>query len=161
MDASAMARVHVAAWRAAYRDFIAAEYLNSPAFEGDIRHHLDRALATPPPGAQIYVAAVADDLVAYCAVGPDPDDARVGAIYDLFVIPELWRRGIGRRLVERAVADLRQEGFTSLTLWIFDGNQQARDFYGKLGWVPTGITGVGGPAGDTPTSKLRRTLRAG
>jgi ribosomal protein S18 acetylase RimI-like enzyme len=44
------------------------------------------------------------------------------------------RRGVGRALMDAAVARMRELGYEQATLWVLDGNERARRFYEKHGW---------------------------
>jgi GNAT superfamily N-acetyltransferase len=48
----------------------------------------------------------------------------------LYVLPELWGRGIGHRLLAAA-------GPVSL-LWVLEANERGRSFYERHGWRPDG-----------------------
>jgi GNAT superfamily N-acetyltransferase len=53
-------------------------------------------------------------------------------LHALYVVPELWSRGIGSRLLELA-------GPVS-SLWVLEENRRARLFYERHGWVPDDAT---------------------
>jgi len=63
-----------------------------------------------------------------------------GEIRALFTRPDSWRRGIGRRLVEEACADLDQMGYSAATLWSLRDNDRANAFYERLGFGCDGAT---------------------
>ena len=60
----------------------------------------------------------------------------------LAVPPELHRHGIGRRLIERVVADLRRDGVELLQVKTFGPSgdsveyERTRAFYAALGFLP-------------------------
>ncbi len=59
-------------------------------------------------------------------------------VLSLWVEPASRGDGSAAALME-AVSDwARQEGATTATLWVSDGNDRARRFYERLGYVPTG-----------------------
>ena len=77
---------------------------------------------------------------------PPPDGA--GELTNLYLAPTAIGTGIGRRLYEHAVDDLRQRGFDPLVVWAFRDNPRARRFYSGVGlqidvpehdWVLGGI----------------------
>ncbi len=61
-------------------------------------------------------------------------DGRRGLLYHLAVAPEYRRRGIGRGLVERAVAALRADGVERVLILVARGNDAGRDFWQRQGW---------------------------
>jgi GNAT superfamily N-acetyltransferase len=83
----------------------------------------------------VFVAEREGVVAGFAAVLPRPDG---GAELDaLFVEPHLWKRGIGRRLVEHVaeVARLRAASFLHVI-----GNPHAEGFYISCGFRVTGIT---------------------
>lgn len=53
-------------------------------------------------------------------------------VASVYVVPEWRGRGVGRRLVDRAVLEARALGV--LTVYLFTAAQQG--YYGRLGWSP-------------------------
>ena len=58
----------------------------------------------------------------------------------LFVTPNLWGRGIGRRLHDLAVSRIESTGSSTATLQVLAENDRARRLYERAGWYPTGRT---------------------
>ena len=81
----------------------------------------------------VFVAEHGGVVIGFAAVGPRADG---GAELDaLFVEPHLWKRGIGRRLVDHVaeVAHERQATFLHVI-----GNPHAEGFYVSCGFTVTG-----------------------
>jgi len=76
------------------------------------------------------------------------------------VEPGSWRRGIGRLLLEAALARLRDGGWRQATLWVFAANDRARAFYERFGFAADGAELVD-DAGGPPEIRMRATLAAG
>jgi ribosomal protein S18 acetylase RimI-like enzyme len=55
-----------------------------------------------------------------------------------WIDPRYRRRGLGRALVDAAVAWAAARGADELRLWVDDTNPGAAEFYRALGFVPTG-----------------------
>jgi ribosomal protein S18 acetylase RimI-like enzyme len=138
-DAPAIAAVHVAAWQSAYRGLVPADVLD----------RLDLAqrtagwipiLADPHQHALVIEADGA--VCGFASFGPARDDdldpARTAELYSIYVAPEHWRRGLGRRLWDAAQAALTAAGFPEVVLWVFAANQPARAFYEAAGFAPDG-----------------------
>src|SRR5262245_3082493 len=77
---------------------------------------------------------------------PPPDGA--GELTNLYIEPDAIGSGVGTRLYEHAVADLRERGFDPLVVWAFRDNERAVRFYERMGlaidvpshdWVLGGI----------------------
>ena len=82
-----------------------------------------------------------------------PDRLLAFAAYDattlrhLAVHPESWGSGLGRVMVQRAVAEIAAGGAERAVLWCLEANTRARGLYAHLGWRETGRTR---PAGWPP-----------
>jgi len=65
-------------------------------------------------GRRSFVADDRGDLIGVVLAGPDPDDEHRGQLARLYVAPERWGEGIGRRLYDAAIDSLRDQGFTTV-----------------------------------------------
>jgi ribosomal-protein-alanine acetyltransferase len=94
--------------------------------------------AGPPPRGRLWVAEVPGrGVVGYVGVelsllGGEAD------LVNLAVEPDHRRRGVGRRLVETAVAYCRDRGVPLIWLRVRAGNRTARRFYRRCGFATTG-----------------------
>lgn len=70
---------------------------------------------------------------------PFPASEHVLEIRGLSVDPALQRRGVGRALVEAAIATARQRGMRRLTLRVLAPNAGARALYEACGFVVEGV----------------------
>lgn len=70
---------------------------------------------------------------------PIPSTAHVRQIQGLAVANSVRRRGIGRALLEEALAETRSQGATRLTLRVLSTNTGARRLYESLGFTVEGI----------------------
>jgi ribosomal protein S18 acetylase RimI-like enzyme len=125
-----MAAVHAAGWRKGFAGIVPAELTPTPP-------ELAERMRTR--SGERIVAEVDGEIRGFCAFGPSRDEGAapsVGEIYVLFVDPAAWRRGLGRALVERALADLGE--FEEVTLWSAAENPRANAFYERLGFALDG-----------------------
>jgi GNAT superfamily N-acetyltransferase len=60
----------------------------------------------------------------------------------LYVVPNSWGEGVGRRLHDEALARLRAGGSARCHLWVLEHNDRARRLYERLGWRENGETRV-------------------
>jgi ribosomal protein S18 acetylase RimI-like enzyme len=131
-DAPAIARLHVAVWREAYRDLAPPEALQ--ALELSKRQaRWAEMLATAE--RTVLVAECDGRIVGIGTAGAAtaPELGGHGEILYLYVDPTHARAGIGRRLMRRLAAALREQGYNSAALGVVEGNQPAIAFYKKLG----------------------------
>lgn len=79
---------------------------------------------------------VADDGGRIVGVIMAGHDGRRGFIHHTAVLPEYRGQGLGRRLVESALAALEAEGIHKAALVVFEHNQLGNGFWEKLGFTP-------------------------
>ena len=130
-DAEAIAEVHDAAWRDAYRGII-------PGRE------LERMIARRGPrwwqaaisrGSRLVVLDFGGRIAGYASYGRNrvPAMPYSGEIFELYLAPEFQGLGMGRRLFDAARRDLNEHGYVSTLVWALADNERALDFYTRLG----------------------------
>lgn len=140
-DARAIAEVHVASWRWAYRDDLSAEFLDGLSVDDRERGWI-KWLASDP-GAGTLVAEERDRIAGFCSFAPSHDDGateRTAEVLTIYLLPEAAGRGIGRDLFASAVDRLRAFGYDRATLWVMASNDRSRRFYERAGWSWDGTT---------------------
>jgi GNAT superfamily N-acetyltransferase len=136
-DARAIAEVHVASWRDAYRGLLPDEYLDTLSVEEREARRLVW-FADPEPGSGVLVAEEGGRIVGFASFGPSRDDDAsdgVGEVPAIYVDPGAVGAGIGRELFAAATRALRDGGFRRATLWVLEANERARRFYERAGWT--------------------------
>jgi ribosomal protein S18 acetylase RimI-like enzyme len=139
-DAAAIARVHVDSWRAAYRGLVPQPYLDNLSYadrEERWRNLLGRAetatfVATSAASAGGTIVGFAS-----CGERKAADLYSDGELYALYLLQSHWRRGLGKQLLEAALAELGARGYGSMGLWVLRDNA-ALHFYQALGGVRSG-----------------------
>lgn len=102
-----------------------------------------------PPGGMPATGRViketADDAVATDGADPGAGNAenagptrRTGELAVLYVAPDHWREGVGRRLVRRVLSSLAAADCTDVNAWVVDGNDPAFAFFRRQGWTLSG-----------------------
>ena len=141
-DARGIAEVHVASWREAYRDLLPASLLNALTVEARESNWRDE-LRAMGPGAAPWVAEVNGQTVGFVACGGARDetaDPLTGEVYAIHVLPDCWRRGVGRSLLGHAERDLISHGYDDAVIWVLADDQRRRAFYEWVGWHADGGT---------------------
>jgi RimJ/RimL family protein N-acetyltransferase len=130
-DAHAIAQVSCLSWQSAYKDIIPpaelARHTNTEArtrlFERLISSGVDNFLLalddTIPCGMCSYISSRDADMTGW------------GEIVAIYTTEAYWGKGVGRALMNAAIAGLRKLGFNRVMLWTFEANARARRFYEK------------------------------
>lgn len=72
----------------------------------------------------------------------------------IYLLPEAWGLGAGRRLLDAVLAGLTRQNFRDVTLWVLEENLRARAFYEATGWTADGTVKRDAVAG-VPVTELR------
>lgn len=137
-DAAQVAAVHVRSWQVGYRRLLADDYLDGLRPEDRMGRY---TFGSPDPEAPSTSVAVRDGgICGFVTTGPtrDADVPGGGEVLALYVDPESWGLGVGRRLLAHGRGHLGRGGFTDATLWVLVGNDRAQRFYRADGWAPDG-----------------------
>jgi len=141
-DAAGIAHVYVVGWQEAHIGLVPPEY--AACMRAKAREELWRGeIAMDGPDRTPWVALIDERIVGFASGGlarDDDADSGMGEIYQVYVEPACWRRGIGSSLLRHVVRDLHHHGFERAGLWVITGNAPARAFAEKHGWSTDGAT---------------------
>ena len=132
-DPLSISRVYELSWKYAYKGIVPQEYLDSIPV-GKWAAHVDRE------GMHSIVAVNDGDIVgtlSFCS-SRWVKYSGYGEIVSIYLLPEFMGRGVGSRLLEFALCELRNAGFGNVLLWVLEENHNARCFYEKHGFVCSG-----------------------
>jgi GNAT superfamily N-acetyltransferase len=125
-----------------YRSFAPPDWQPPQADEAQFGM-VERALDSGRAWALLAFAG--DEPAGLVSISPDVradpgTPAPPGSIYlwQMFVRPAWQGTGLARELHERALAEAAARGCDRMILWAASGAAQARRFYEREGWVPTG-----------------------
>ncbi|QQG36532.1 MAG: GNAT family N-acetyltransferase [Micavibrio aeruginosavorus] len=138
-DAAALARIHIAGWRASYTGLVEKSFLDaldetqrtqdwvkwlSEGVEALLAHDGNgnpagfvsfNRLMTPPPGMSPVRPLYTSEILA------------------IYILPDYWRQGLGQQLMRAAAARLKEKKHKSLCLWVLERNARGNAFYKALG----------------------------
>jgi ribosomal protein S18 acetylase RimI-like enzyme len=132
-DWKAVAAIHAASWRSAYRGIYPDSYLDEEV-PGERRAFWREALAAMDPGLDaLFLAEEAGAAVGFACVRREADAA--GPLLDnLHLLPDRRGEGIGRRLMAAAAEWLTErDAEAGLQLVVWSANRPARAFYARMG----------------------------
>ncbi|MEV4927054.1 GNAT family N-acetyltransferase [Streptomyces roseoverticillatus] len=140
-DIEAVSTIRVRGWQAAYAGIVPQTYLDAMTVEGDAGRR--RQLFSQPRRKSRDLVALGDrGPVGWICFGPCRSElsglGRVGEVYALYVSPDLIGQGIGRKLLDEAHAQMKNQGFEASALWVLDDSHRARRFYERAGYQVDG-----------------------
>ncbi|MGW3244619.1 N-acetyltransferase family protein [Streptomyces sp. NPDC001070] len=139
-DIDAVSAIRVRGWQAAYAGIVPRSYLDAMNVETDADRRREW-FDTGNKRVDNLVATDGDEVTGWAAVGPyrgEPDDARVGELYAIYIRPDRLGQGTGRALMDAVRARAGERGFRSMRLWVLADNERALRFYRRSGFAPDG-----------------------
>lgn len=130
-DATAIAAVHDAAWREAYRGVIPGA-------------HLERMINRRGPmwwkrnimrGSPVLALDTGERIAGYASLGRNraPSVRAEGEIFELYLDPMHQGLGFGSKLFRAARNDLASRGLSGIVVWALVDNERACNFYERRG----------------------------
>jgi len=98
-DAEAVARLHVDAWRTAYRGLVPDSFLESLDWNRRAQRFRE---SLAQKDEETYLVELEGVVLGFVTLGAcrdeDVDPEVVGEIWGIYLAPQHWRKGIGRQL---------------------------------------------------------------
>lgn len=157
VDAPGIGAVHVASWRSTYAGVLPEPVLTSLSAP-DQAGYYDRIIRG---GAVVHVAVASgadasradaswagrNDVVGFITARRRRRGLAEGEVETLYVLDDFRERGLGRQLLNAAIAHLAARGCNTAFVWVLADNP-ARWFYERMGGkrVADGTVEVGGMA---------------
>jgi ribosomal protein S18 acetylase RimI-like enzyme len=136
-DAPGIGKVQVDSWRSSYKGLIADEFLAALSYENRTQVW-SQNLSDPQNAGFLYVAeSRPGEIVGFAAAGAERegDPNYQGELYAIYLLQEVKRQGLGRKLVDTVKHELCERGFSSMLIWVLKDNLPARKFYEALGGI--------------------------
>lgn len=131
VDGGTIAEIQLAAWRATYGQ------LNRAMVDGlNLERTADNwARAAVDPTRRLRLAESDGAVVGYAFSGSADGEADgIGELDAVYLDPKATGLGIGRLLLEDAMAGLVEDGYAECLLWVVEQNVHAQGFYRHLGF---------------------------
>lgn len=128
-DARRIAEIHVESWKAAYSNILSPDIISRHSVQ-EREAMWKRVLSLPEDDpTRMFVLRVDARIVGFSVTLPGRDDdldpTSTAEFAGLYFVPSHWRRGLGTKLQERALAELRNQRFQDAVLWVLEGNSGA------------------------------------
>ena len=129
-DADIVGKVHSDAWKSAYRGIFSDEYIDSDTASKRRNEFLD---SVQDDTCTYFLLEESDQAAGIVKTHESNNTIEIESIY---ILSEFRGTGIGRQFIDFIKAN--RSG--SIFLWVLEVNTNARRFYEKNGFVPTGET---------------------
>lgn len=126
-----ISRLYAECWREAYADILDPDYLTAIPEDQWVQCLREKRM--------IWLAFSDEELIGIstCAAAREERYAGWGELMSLYLRSAFWRQGIGRQLMQKALASLWELECRDVYLWVLVDNNRARHFYEKMGFEPS------------------------
>jgi ribosomal protein S18 acetylase RimI-like enzyme len=133
-DALEVARIHVVATRAAYRDIYTLEYLDGLSIEDRACRWIEKGKGHLSIGAPFGVFVAFDNgaMVGFADIGPTNKNG-VAELYAIYIDPAYIGKGAGKALLKACTDYAISHGFNAMIAIVLSKNCLARAFYERNG----------------------------
>lgn len=132
-DRFSVSRIYEESWRYAYKGIVPQGFLDGIS-EGSWVKNLERE-------GIFHLVAVEDGKLigtsGYCRSRFEKY-ADFGEIISIYFLPDHMGKGYGKKLLAAVVEKLSKMGFRDVFLWVLEENHNARAFYERCGFFPSG-----------------------
>jgi ribosomal protein S18 acetylase RimI-like enzyme len=132
-DHASIALLHAESWRRTYRGIYSDQFLNEEV-EKDRLAVWHGRLNAPADNHETVVAVQENVIVGFACIFLDDDPTHGTLLDNLHVSSHCRKAGIGRLLMQNCARSVLAKGsIPKLYLWVFEMNQNARQFYERVG----------------------------
>lgn len=161
-DSEGIAKVHTRSWQSAYQGILPDDWLDALKWQ-DRKERWETGLRVGSP-ATIYVATNPEkEIVGFASMAPtrdeDLDNAISFELYAIYLSPEVWRKGVGSRLLSEILRQIPNHA-KQITLWVLTENLQGRVFYERRGFKTDGARKIA-EIGTNELEEIRYRLELG
>lgn len=136
-DEAALAYIQTESWKAAFADVISEKTMEEHTRLEKIRQMYEYVLANAVAKGMLLSVDGMPHGMAFWSKARDcsePDCAELICIHSL---QDKWRCGYGSMMMERVIAEMKEQNYQKAILWVFADNIRARKFYEKHGFFLT------------------------
>lgn len=130
-DIESVVDINIKDWKMAYKgiiDQLTLDNLDRNAKIEKWRKHYNIG--------NVIVAQKEEKILGFCRYSQETETAECDCeIIALYVDYENHEHGVGRKLMEYAMNDLREKGKRNMIIWCLEKNIEARKFYEKMGGI--------------------------
>ncbi|MCR5794146.1 MAG: GNAT family N-acetyltransferase [Solobacterium sp.] len=152
-DEKDMAYIQTESWKAAFAHILDADTLHAMTDPSRIECMYRSVLEKGKGHGYILTLDGRGHCIAWWDEARDPDMEGKAELFCIHSLPHNWHKGLGSRMMDRVLKDVRKEGYTEIMLWVFTANRRAAAFYEANGFQRTGRTKTAFGAEETCYSR--------
>ena len=134
-DAEQIATIHVECWQSAYKNIVTDAFLQNIRKADWISRRTKQLEAN---ASNTFIAEENGRISGFIIVGKNRGVEKYeGEVYAIYISPNSFRKGIGKKLFTTGINHLKNIGFGSSIVWVLKDNP-CKSFYISLGGKLTG-----------------------
>ena len=132
-DLGLISNIYEQSWRMTYKGMLPARYLKKLP-EGNWKDRINRF------GLRSMVLISGGEYIGTVSFGASSVEkySGWGEVYSIYLLPRYTGMGLGKRLMDSALAELGKLGYNKVMLFALDKNVSARRFYENYGFTASG-----------------------
>lgn len=137
-DTKILGYIHCESWKSAYKTIIPNSILDDISIEK--RENYFRKALSEKSEEDVLIFNK-NNPVGFLTLGKCRDndsDNYWGEICGIYLLPSYWNQGIGTKLINWGISELKSRSFTKISLWVLEENINAQKFYEKIGFKHDG-----------------------
>jgi len=136
-DAKKIAIIQVSSWQKIYQGLIPDRILDTLS----VKEREQQWLELLTKKVKLLVLELDGHLVGFASICPSRDEDTDPKFYSeisaLYLHPDIWFKGVGKKLCLAALSELEMLGLNNVIFWVLKENRLATSFYKKLGFEET------------------------
>ena len=118
----------ISCWQTAYKGIVSDDFLNSMLIEREQLAERFRKNLTNTD-LETYCVIFENKMIGFLVIHKND-----GEIWAIYLIEEFRSKGYGKEMLDFAISELKRIGHKKISLWVFEENNRARQFYEKNGF---------------------------
>ncbi len=139
-DEATLAFIQTESWKAGFKDILSKDILTrytqidkaTEMYQYLLEHNIGNGYLLKVEGNP--------HCIAWWSATRDEDMPNYAELICIHSLPNQWRKGYGKKMMDAVLHDIKEAGYSKVMLWVFEENIRARCFYEKLGFTTTGKT---------------------
>lgn len=133
-DSKDLANIIVESWKSAYSDIIPEDeiirFIDKERRQKQFEKFID--------DEEIVLIGFYNEIpcgLVFANKENDEELKECGSIYSIYLLEEYWGKGLATKLMETVTITLKEYGCNKISLWVYEENKRAINFYEKSNFI--------------------------
>ena len=138
-DEATLAYIQTESWKAAFKDILREELLQSCTQLDKATKMYRRLLEQKIGNGYLLKVEGEPHCIAWWDATRETDMLGYAELICIHSLQSKWRKGYGSRMMDAVLHDIAKAGYSKVMLWVFEDNTRARQFYETHGFTTNGM----------------------